>query len=388
MAGADTPLIGIVAGETSGDLLGAHLVRALQQRMPGARFTGIAGPRMRAAGVEALYPMESLGVRGYAEVIRHLPRILRMRSNLADMLVRRNPAVFIGVDAPDFNLTLEGRLKRHGIPTVQYVSPAIWAWRRGRIGKIRRSASLILALFPFEQPLYEAEGVPVRYVGHPLADLLEKLPAQADVREELRLRAGVPIIALLPGSRADEVRHHARLFIDAARLVREALPETRFVVPIASAETRKIFEEALYSTDEDPEDQPFTLMIGHSLEAMSAADVVLVASGTATLEAALLKRPMVIAYRMPRLSWWIMNRRRYLPWVGLPNIMAREFVVPEFLQDDATPANLAAPLIDFLRDAAKREHIGERFETLRNDLRRDTATRAADAVIELIRGRS
>jgi len=330
--------IGVVAGEASGDLLGAHLIKALRGRLPHARFTGIGGPRMQAAGMDVLVPMEKLAVRGYVEVLRHFLEILGIRRRLAAHFLEHPPALFVGVDAPDFNLGLEVKLKSAGIPTAHFVSPSIWAWRGNRIGKIRSAVSRMLVLFPFEQPLLEQGGVPATYTGHPLAEMLAEVPGRAAMREQLRLPAGAKVIALLPGSRESELAQMADLFLETAALIAASAPDAQFLVPLVSRPTRDLFEAALYRRQGGALN--LTVLFGHAHDAMAAADVVLAASGTATLEAALLGRPVVIAYRMPRLSWWMMRNRGYLPYVGLPNILAGEFIVPEFLQDEATPENL------------------------------------------------
>ena len=371
--------MGIVAGEPSGDLLGAALVTALRQRRPDLRFTGIAGPKMMAVGVESLFPMEKLSVRGYVEVLRHYREIVGIRRELKKFFLRERPSVFIGVDAPDFNLDLEQALKDDGIPTVHYVSPSIWAWRGGRIRKIRKAVSRMLAVFPFEAPLYEKAGIPVSYVGHPLADMLGKAPGKSEARAELRIPAHAPVVALLPGSRISEVEQLADVFVAAAEKIAAAVEGVRLLVPLVNRQTRELFEAALYRRESGALE--ITLLFGHAHEAMAAADVVLLASGTATLEAALLQRPMVITYRMPRLSWWIMNNRRYQPWVGLPNILAGEFVVPELLQDAATPEALAAAVIELLNDRDRRSSIEQRFAGMARDLRLDAAERAAEAVL-------
>lgn len=378
-AGGNEGLIGIVAGELSGDLLGAELVAALHRRAPGLRFAGIAGPKMTAAGVEALFPMDKLAVRGYVEVLRHYREIVGIRASLRRHFLARRPRAFIGIDAPDFNLDLEASMKGAGIPAIHYVSPSIWAWRGGRIRKIKRSVSRMLTVFPFEALLYERAGIPVTYVGHPLADMLAAIPERAEVRAELRLPATAPVVALLPGSRVSELEQLADLFVAAAERIAAAVPGVRLLVPLVNRQTRELFEAALYRRVSGELD--IKLLFGHAHEAMAAADVVLVASGTATLEAALLRRPMVITYRMPRLSWWIMNSRRYQPWVGLPNILAGEFVVPELLQDAATPDALASAVIDLLQDKARRETIEQRFAAMAAELRQGAAERAADAVL-------
>ncbi len=375
-------VIGIVAGEASGDQLGAHLMRALISRRPGLSFVGIGGPKMEAAGARILFPMEKLAVRGYVEVIKHYWEIVGIRRRLRDHFLREPPALFIGVDAPDFNLDLEIALKKAGIPTVQYVAPAVWAWRRERVHKVKKAVSLLLTLFPFEAKLFEAAGVRVRYVGHPLADMLAELPTSEAVREELRVPLEVPVFALLPGSRVSELEQLAELFVRTAVQISETLPEARFLVPFATRETKLLFEAAFKRVS--PEALNLKMLIGHSLEAMAAADVVLVASGTATLEAALLKRPMVITYRVSRLSWWVLKPRAYLPDVGLPNILAGERIVPELLQDDATPENLAHTMVALYSDADERASLDVHFERMRVALRQNTQEKAAAAVMPLL----
>ena len=375
--------IGVVAGEASGDLLGAHLIKALRGRLPQARFTGIGGPRMQAAGMEVLVPMEKLAVRGYVEVLRHYLEILGIRRRLAAHFLEHPPALFVGVDAPDFNLDLEVKLKSAGIPTAHFVSPSIWAWRGNRIGKIRRAVSRMLVLFPFEAPLLERGGVPATYTGHPLAEMLAEVPGRAAMREQLRLPAAAKVIALLPGSRVSEIAQMADLFLETAAQIAAGAPDVQFLVPLVSRPTRELFEAALYRRQGGALN--LTVLFGHAHDAMAAADVVLAASGTATLEAALLGRPVVIAYRMPRLSWWMMRNRGYLPYVGLPNILAGEFIVPEFLQDEATPENLAQAVLNLLFDGTVRSRLETRFAALARELRQDSAERIAAALIPLIR---
>lgn len=381
---AEAPVtIGVVAGEASGDQLGVHLIRALRARLPHARFTGIGGPRMQSAGMEVLYPMEKLAVRGYVEVLRHYFEILGIRRRLAARFLGQPPALFIGVDAPDFNLGLELRLRAAGIPTAHLVSPQIWAWRARRMGTIKRAVDRMLVVFPFEQALYEQAGIPVTYVGHPLAEMLSRVSNRAAAREQLRLPAAAKIIALLPGSRMSELEQMADLFIETAIQIAAGLPDAQFLVPLVNRPTRDRFEAELYRRQRDGLN--VTVLFGHAHEAMSAADVVLAASGTATLEAALLGRPVVITYRMPRLSWWIMNNRRYQPYVGLPNIVAGEFVVPEFLQDEATPENLSQAVLNLMFDSAVRVRLEARFAAMAQALRQDSAGRIASALIPLIR---
>lgn len=376
--------IGMVAGEPSGDALGLHLIQALRRHLPQARFTGIGGPRMESAGFQALVPMEKLSVMGFVEVLRHLPELYGVRRRLMAHFLNERPRLFVGIDAPEFNLGLELKLRTAGVPTAHYVSPSIWAWRAGRIHKIRRAVSKMLVLFPFEAKLYERAGVPVAYVGHPLADLLGKFPAPAAVREQLRLPATGKIVALLPGSRVTEVKRLADLFVATAERITESVPGVQFLVPFVSRETRDIFETALYRREIGA--LSMSMMFGHAHEAMAAADVVLAASGTATLEAALLKRPMVITYKAAPLTVFIHRRLTYLPYVGLPNVLAGRFVVPELLHEEATPENLAQAVTNLLFDTVMRQWLEAHFGTLAAELRRDAASAAAAAVLPLLDG--
>ncbi len=374
--------VALMAGEASGDLLGAHLLAALKERIPRLEAFGIGGPRMQSAGMQSWYPMEWFAVRGYVEVIRSLPKLLRVRREFKRRLLADPPDLFIGIDAPDFNIDLELALRAAGITTVQYVSPSIWGWRGERIHKIKRAVSKILALFPFEPAIYERAGVPVAYVGHPLADDFPEYPDRSAAREQMRISPKQTVVALLPGSRQSEVREMGELFIATARLVAEQIPNAHFLVPLVSRETRNIFEEAIYL--QKAEALPITILFGHAHMAMTAADAILVASGTATLEAALLKRPMVISYKMPRLSAWIMRRKAHLPYAGLPNILAGEFVVPELLQEDATAENLAQALCNQLQDKEVRKRLEHRFLEIHRSLRQDTANRAVEAILPLL----
>ena len=378
--------IAVVAGEASGDLLGAHLIRALRAYLPEAQFTGIGGPRMQSAGMTVLYPMEKLAVRGYVEVLRHYAGIRGIRRRLAARFLAHPPALFVGVDAPDFNLDLELKLKSAGIPTAHLVGPSIWAWRGERIEKIRRAVGHMLVIFPFEQEIYETAGIPVTYVGHPLAEMLAPSPDRAAAREQLRLPVGAQVIVLLPGSRLSEVGQMADTFIETARQVAAAVPDAQILVPLVNRSTRDLFETALYRREAG--DLNLTVMFGHAHEAMAAADVVLAASGTATLEAALIGRPVVIAYRMPRASWWIMRNRGYQPYVGLPNILAGEFIVPEFLQDEATPENLSQAVLNLLFDGVVRARLETRFAAIARELRQDSAGRMAAALVPMVRSRA
>ena len=372
----------MVAGEASGDQLGAHLIAALRARRPGLRFAGIGGPRMAAQGFDAHVSMDQLAVRGYTEALRHYRRLMRIRRELGDALLAERPGLFIGVDASDFNLDLERRLKQAGIPAVHYVSPSVWAWRGWRVKRVARSATHLLAMFPFEPALYERTGLPVTYVGHPLADVIPLQVNKDEARAQLRLPARKLIVALLPGSRRSELEYMATAFVLAAHRLRQEIPEVHFVCPMASRETRDLFETTVHIHGRT--DLPLTLLFGHSHEALAAADLALVASGTATLEAALFKTPMVIAYRQSFLSWALQRRMMYLPYVGMPNILAGEALVPELLQGKATPAALAAALLDLLRDTAAQRRQVEKFREFHVLLRQNTAEKAADAVLGVL----
>jgi lipid-A-disaccharide synthase len=374
--------IGIVAGEASGDLLGSHLIRALKQQRPDIQFVGIAGPKMMSEGALSLFPIERLSVRGYLEVIKHLWGLLKLRRQLLNHFLDNRLDLFIGIDAPDFNFWLERKLKNKGIKTIHYVSPSIWAWRRNRIKKIKNSVTEILALFPFEPALYQNEGIPVSYVGHPLADMLPLVPDVAGARETLKLDASALVVAMLPGSRQSEVQQHADLFVQTAKLIYAERPDAKFLVPLITRETRQIFELVIFN---EPERLPIELLFGHAHDAMEAADVVIVASGTATLEAALLKKPMVVTYRMPNLSWQLLKRMRLQPYVGLPNVLAGKFVVPELLQDDATPEKLAEAALKLVSDKNNLLEIQKEFTQIHHSLRQNTAEKAAAAILAYLK---
>ena len=366
--------LGAIAGEASGDLLGAHFIAALKQNHPGLRAAGIAGPRMVEAGVEAIYPSDKLAVNGYVEVLRHLPELLWIRSRIGQYFLRERPRVFVGIDAPDFNFTLEAKLKQAGIPTVHFVSPSIWAWRPERIQRIKQAVSHMLVVFPFEEQIYRDAGIPVSYVGHPLADVIPLEPDTAVSRTELGLTSG-PVIALLPGSRLSEVTRHARLMLDAAVRIRRQHADAQFVLPAASEAAARLIRQAAMGLE-----LPLQILNGRSHTALAACDVALVASGTATLEAALFKKPMVITYRVPALTAYLMRKKALQPWIGLPNILARDFVVPERVQEAATPENLANDALAWLEDAPRRQAVIETFRAMHLSLRQNASARIAKAL--------
>lgn len=367
--------IALVAGEASGDILGSGLMQALKARHGDIEFIGVGGPRMQAEGLMPYFPMERLSVMGLVEVLGRLPELLSRRKRLIETLIAAKPDVFIGIDAPDFNLGVELKLRRAGIKTVHYVSPSVWAWRQKRVLKIREACDLMLTLFPFEAQFYDAHQVPVRFVGHPLAD---SIPMQADrmaVRRELDLPLDEPVIALLPGSRGGEVARLGELFLDAAERLRALRPGVRFVLPCASPERRAQLEQMLAGRD-----LPLSLLDGRSHDALAACDAVLIASGTATLEALLYKRPMVVAYKVAPMTYRILRRLVKSPYVSLPNLLAERPLVPELLQDAATPEGLARALVPLI-DGGQAQTEG--FDVIHRALRRDASSQAAEAVLKL-----
>ena len=370
--------IGIVAGEASGDALAATLISAVRKRLPDARFVGIAGPRMEAAGCEAWYPLEKLAVRGFAEVVAHLPELFRIRRELRARLLAADVPLFVGVDAPDFNLGLERKLKRRGVRTIQFVSPSVWAWRRERLQSIGDSVNRMLVLFPFEPRLYEDAGIPVTYVGHPMAQEAATHATRRETRDLLRIRPAAPVFALLPGSRMSEIEMHAGLVLETAAWLAEGREDVQFLVPFATRATRDAFEEAMHRTGHA--NLPITLLYGHAEDALRAADVAVVASGTATLEAALARCPHVIFYRVTRLTAWMVARKLLLPYVGLPNVLAGRFVVPELLQTQATPRNLAQAALNLFDDTVTRRRLEALFAGFANELKADTGALAGEAV--------
>ena len=380
------PRIGIVAAEPSADLLAAGLMDALRERLPEVRFEGVAGPLMRSSGIDEWEPMDSLSVMGLFEVLRHLPRLLRLRSRLLARWRDTPPLAFIGVDAPDFNLTLERRLRESGVPTVHYVSPTVWAWREGRVKHIRRAVDLLLTIFPFETEFLARRGVPARYVGHPLAHDMPLEPDRQGARAQLGLAADSPVLALLPGSRSGEVSRIAPPFLQTAAALRQQLPDLEVVVPLVNQKTRVIFDEQLsrFGAGLDP-----VVAMGRTRAALAAADVVLVASGTATLEGLLSKRPMVVGYRANAATYALIQGLGMVKvrHVAMANLLADERLAPELIQQDCEPAKLLPPLVDFFAHADKREQIARRYAEIHRQLRTDTNREAAEAVMALLRER-
>lgn len=372
----------MVAGESSGDLLASRLLSGLRPHLPDTLIHGIGGPRMAEYGFQSDWPMEKLSVRGLFEVLAHYREIKGIQNSLRDKLLAEKPSVFIGVDAPDFNFGIEAQLKQAGIPTVHFISPSIWAWRGGRIKRIAKAVSHMLVVFPFEEAIYRNAGIPVTYVGYPLAEVIPMEPDVAAARTDLGLPTEARVVAILPGSRMSELKYNAATFVETARFLLQRDPTIRFIVPMAGEKQRAYFSEIVSRANLT--DVPIHVISGRSHSAIASADAVLVASGTATLEVALFKKPMVIGYKMMRASWEILRHMGYQPWIGLPNILAKEFVVPELLQDAATPQALADALWKQLDDTAHCQRLKERFAEMHRGLRRDTAKESAQAVLQLI----
>ncbi len=372
--------VGIIAGESSGDTIAADLIAALRQRVPDAVFEGIAGPRMQAAGCVSLAPMEQLSVMGLAEVLGHLPGLLALRRRMRRHFITERPDIFIGVDAPDFNLGLERRLKQAGIPVLHYVSPSVWAWRQYRVRKIAASTDCILTLFPFEERFYHDHDVQARFVGHPLADHIADNVDRQQARDHLQLDHAGTLVALLPGSRVGEVRRLAPDFIRAAAWCAGQRPDLRFVVPLATPRCRQAFEQALADVGAD---LPLTLLDGQGLEAMAAADAVLLASGTATLECLLLKRPMAVAYRVAPLTFQLARRLVRIGYFSLPNLLADRPLVREFIQHAVTTENLGRELLALLADTRRIADMMEQFNRIHATLRRGASQVAADTVLQM-----
>lgn len=371
--------VALVAGEASGDILGSGLMQALKQRHSDIEFIGVGGPRMEAEGLKSHFPMERLSVMGLFEVLGRLRELLRRRKNLVQMLIAAKPDVFIGIDAPDFTLNIELKLRRAGIRTVHYVSPSVWAWRQKRVLKIKEACDLMLALFPFEARFYEEHAVPVRFVGHPLANTIALEADRAGARERLGLPQDACVVALLPGSRGGEVGKLGALFLDTAQRLLQSRPDLRFVLPCASPDRRLQIEEMLSGRD-----LPVQLLDGASHEALAACDAVLIASGTATLEALLYKRPMVVAYKVAPITYRILKRLVKSPYISLPNLLAGRLLVPELIQDAATPEALATTLLPLLDDGSVQT---EPFDAIHRALRQDASAQAAEAVLALVEKR-
>jgi lipid-A-disaccharide synthase len=371
--------LALVAGEASGDLLAGLLLGGLRQRWPALQTFGIGGPRMAEQGFEAWWPHHKLAVRGYVEVLRHYREIKGIRDALFARLMTDKPDAFIGVDAPDFNLGLEHKLRDAGVKAIHFVCPSVWAWRAGRMSTIARGTDHVLCLFPFEPALLESHGIAATYVGHPLADAIDLNVPRRTARLSLGFDDTQPVVAVLPGSRRSEIEAIAPTFAATVVLLARARPDLRFVLPVVPG-LRELVEPLIAK---HAADAPITLLDGRSHDALAACDVTLIASGTATLEAALFKRPMVIAYKMNALSWQIMKRMQLQPWVGLPNILCREFVVPERIQGEATPTQLAADVLAWLDDPQRCEALQQRFTALHHQLRRNTARTATDAIAQI-----
>ena len=376
----------MVAGETSGDLLAGLLIDGLKTRWPALTCGGIGGSQMIKRGFQAWWPSEKLAVRGYVEVLRHYLEIVGIRKQLKKRLLDQRPDIFIGVDAPDFNLDLEAALKAEGIKTVHFVSPSVWAWRADRVEKIRRSVDHVLCIFPFEPALLAAHGISATYVGHPLANVIPMQSDRSAARRQLGLQDDDTVVAILPGSRQSEIKYLASRFFKAAVLIKKAQPAIKFIVP-AIPSLKSMIEHHAKALGMCGDIQ---IIEGQSHAALSACDVTLIASGTATLEAALFKRPMVIAYNMNWLSWQIMQRKKLQPWVGLPNILCEDFVVPELLQDAATPAALAKAVLHWIDAKSvapeKIKYIEQRFTHLHAQLQRNTSQLATDAIQKILEG--
>jgi lipid-A-disaccharide synthase len=380
---ADTPLsLALVAGEPSGDMLAARLLSGLRPHLPDARFHGIGGPQMMAQGFESHWPMDQLTVRGLLPVLLRYRELKGIQSALRDQLLADRPAAFIGADYPGFNLGLEMQLKDAGIPTVHYIGPQIWAWRGGRIKKIIKAVSHMLVVFPFEEEIYKKAGVPVSYVGHPLAELIPLAPDEGAARRALGLPEDANVVTIMPGSRMSEIKYNSVAFVQAARLLKIRDRSLKFVVPMAGERQRAYFTELIAQAG--LQDIELQLLDGQSHTAIAAADAVMVASGTASLEVALFKKPMVIAYKMAELEWQILRHFGYQPWIGMPNILAREFLVPELLQHAANPEALADAMWKQLSDAPHRLRLAQRFTDMHHSLLRNSAAESAAAVLQVI----
>lgn len=377
--------IAIIAGEASGDILGAGLIRALRKHYPKARFVGIGGDEMIAEGFHSLVPMDRLSVMGLVEVLGRIRELFRIRSRLLDYLFTTPPDVVIGIDSPDFTLAIERKCREAGIPSVHYVSPSVWAWRQKRIFKIAKSVDLMLTLFPFEARFYEQHHVPVSFVGHPLADRIDLEPDTRAAKQNLDLDADKPVLAVLPGSRSGEVERLGTLFLEASRWLQARCPDLQLVIPCVNRDRERQVRALVESLEVS---LPVTLVRGRSREVMAASDVVLLASGTATLEAMLLKKPMVVGYRLSNFSYKVLSKLVKVPWVALPNLLAQESLVPELLQDEATPEKLGEAVLERLENKAERDRLHRAFLVLHQALRQGADERAAEAISGLLESRS
>jgi lipid-A-disaccharide synthase len=379
---ADKLSLALVAGEPSGDMLAARLLSGLRPHLPDARFHGIGGPHMMEQGFESHWPMDQLTVRGLLPVLMRYRELKGIQNQLRDQLLAERPAAFIGADYPGFNLGLEEQLKAAGIPTIHYIGPQIWAWRGGRIKKIIRAVSHMLVVFPFEEAIYQQAGVPVSYVGHPLAELIPLTPDEGAAKRALGMPEDANVVTIMPGSRMSEIKYNTVAFMQAARLLKLRDRTLRFVAPMAGERQKQYFLQLVAQAG--LQDVEIQLLDGQSHTAIAAADAVLVASGTASLEVALFKKPMVIAYKMAELEWQILRHFNYQPWIGMPNILAREFLVPEMLQGAANPEGLAETMWKQLSDAPHRLRLAQRFTDMHHSLLRNSAAESAAAVLKVI----
>ena len=375
--------IAIVAGESSGDLLGSHLIRSLKSSRSDLKFIGIAGPKMMKEGAVSLFLMEELSVRGYFEAFKKLFHLIQLRKNLLNQILNQKPDLFIGVDAPDFNFWIERQLKKKGIPVIHYVSPSIWAWRGNRLRKIKKSVDHMLTIFPFEKNIYSKANIQATFVGHPLAEMIPLYSNKKKAQDKLKIIKATKVIALLPGSRQGEVTWHTQLLIDSATEISKRIRDVKFLVPLPTRETYDIFSKTLFKNTHAELD--IQLLVGHASDAINAADLVIVASGTATLETALYKKPMIVIYKMSSISWQILKRMRYLPFVSLPNILLNKFIVPELLQSDATSDNISSKAIEILKNAPYRKNLLIQFTKIHHQLKQNTSDRLSKVILKFIK---
>lgn len=375
--------IAIVAGESSGDLLGSHLIKSLKSVRSDLKFIGIAGPKMMKEGANSFFLMEELSVRGYFEAFRKLFHLIKLRKTLLKQILNEKPDLFIGVDAPDFNFWIEKQLKKKSVPVIHYVSPSIWAWRGNRLRKIKKSIDHMLTIFPFEKNIYSKANIQATFVGHPLAEMIPFNPNKKKAQDKLKIINAYKVIALLPGSRQGEVKWHAQLLIDSATEISKKIRDVKFLVPLPTRETYDIFSKTLFKNTHAELD--IQLLIGHASDAINAADLVIVASGTATLETALYKKPMIVIYKMSSISWQILKRMRYLPFVSLPNILLNKFVVPELLQGDATFENISSKAFEILKDASYRKNLIIQFTKIHHQLKQNTSDRLNRVILKFVK---